>query len=164
MEKKKYFDVPKQVMWYDYSGNHWASGIAYCGEIICSCCGGIEEIEDIYGFAPDHIENPIVEFEDWIDLSNEIQGDIQPTKVLYGLFVDFGGLENIYEGVFEDENDRNEMALSYAEEIEWCNFNLNVAAWNHYNDDYAVQIAMAYARDWAHSRVTVQTWEDNIYV
>ena len=59
MEKKKYFDVPKQVMWYDYSGNHWASGIAYCGEIICSCCGGIEEIEDIYGFAPDHIENPI---------------------------------------------------------------------------------------------------------
>lgn len=43
----KYFDVPKQVKWYDSENEVWHFGIAFRDYIICGCCGSIIEICDL---------------------------------------------------------------------------------------------------------------------
>ena len=66
MKEVKY-PLPHQVLWWDYSGDYYRYGIAYRDEIICTCCGAIEEIADVQEFAPEKIK-PILEFGDWYDL------------------------------------------------------------------------------------------------
>ena len=50
---KKYFEVPTQVLFRQdeetmrENGARWFAGIAYHDEIICGCCGGIVEIEEV---------------------------------------------------------------------------------------------------------------------
>lgn len=73
MEKKMYFEQPVQVIWID-ADNVRHAGIAYHDEIICACCGGIEEIAEIYEVCPEGIENPIIELE-WTSIREEIGGD-----------------------------------------------------------------------------------------
>ena len=75
MEKVQYrsFDVPTQVAFWDFDGEHWTGGIAYGDTIICGCCGGIVEISEVYEFAPADID-PLKVFSDWVDLSLEIIG------------------------------------------------------------------------------------------
>jgi len=73
MEKKMYFENPTQVVWID-EDNHAHTGIAYGDVIICGCCGGTQEIAEIYEFAPDGVENPITELE-WTSIREEIGGD-----------------------------------------------------------------------------------------
>lgn len=74
--KYNYFDVPTQVKFWDHDGGHYMGGIGYEDRIICGCCGGIFEISEIYEFAPEHhIKEPIIAFEDWVDISDEIRGD-----------------------------------------------------------------------------------------
>ena len=73
MEKKMYFNVPTQVVWIDENGYSQA-GIAYCDEIICGCCGGTQSIEEVYEFAPEGVEHPIIELE-WVNIREEIGGD-----------------------------------------------------------------------------------------
>ena len=73
MEKKMYFEIPTQVVWVD-EDNHAHAGIAYGDVIICGCCGGTQEIAEIYEFAPEGVENPITELE-WISIREEIGGD-----------------------------------------------------------------------------------------
>ena len=48
--KKLCFEVPTQVAFWE--DNHYIGGIAYGTEIICSCCGGVVEIAEVYEFAP----------------------------------------------------------------------------------------------------------------
>lgn len=79
---KKYFNCPTQVMFCQENGE-WASGIAYCDEIICGCCGGVMLIEEIYEFAPKSIKNPIHIYENWIDLTEEIQGGELPDSLAF---------------------------------------------------------------------------------
>ena len=74
MEKKMYFKNPTQVIWIDEEGSKQA-GIAYRDEIICGCCGGSQEIAEIYAFAPEGVENPIVELKKWVNIREEIVGD-----------------------------------------------------------------------------------------
>jgi hypothetical protein len=73
MEKKMYFENPTQVVWVD-EDNHAHAGIAYGDIIICGCCGGTQEIAEIYEFAPEGVENPITELE-WTSIREEIGGD-----------------------------------------------------------------------------------------
>lgn len=73
MEKKMYFEQPTQVVWAD-EDNHAHAGIAYGNVIICGCCGGTQEIAEIYEFAPEGVENPITELE-WTSIREEIGGD-----------------------------------------------------------------------------------------
>lgn len=73
MEKKTYFEQPTQVVWVD-EDNHAHAGIAYGDVIICGCCGGTQEISEIYEFAPEGVENPITELE-WTSIREEIGGD-----------------------------------------------------------------------------------------
>ena len=73
MEKKMYFEQPTQVIWIDADNVRYA-GIAYGDVIICGCCGGTQEIAEIYEFAPEGVENPITELE-WTSIREEIGGD-----------------------------------------------------------------------------------------
>ena len=67
MKKYDYFGVPTQVKFWDYMGEHYLGGIAYRD--------GIIGISDIYEFAPDTLEeDPIVVYDNWVDLSSEICG------------------------------------------------------------------------------------------
>ena len=74
--KYNYFEVPTQVKFRDVDGDHYIGGIAYRNEIICGCCGGIFDISEIYEFAPTDLkEDPIVVYDNWVDISNEICGE-----------------------------------------------------------------------------------------
>ena len=75
MTKYEHFERPTQVQFCDHDGV-MRGGIAYGGEIICGCCGGIFEIAEVYEFAPDYgIEEPIIPYHDWMDLERAITGD-----------------------------------------------------------------------------------------
>lgn len=67
-----WYDVPTQVAWFDE--NHYCAGIAYRDEVICACCGGVSDIEEIIGFAPDGVV-PIIDYKCWMNLEEEIIGD-----------------------------------------------------------------------------------------
>ena len=70
--KYNYFEVPTQVKFWD---GCYIGGIAYREEIICGCCGYALDISSIYEFAPDTLEeDPIIPYDNWVDLSSEICG------------------------------------------------------------------------------------------
>ena len=83
MEKIYYrkFDTPTQLAYWDVDGNHYVGGIGYGTEIICGCCGGIIDIDEIYEFAPAEITNPIIPYEEWMDIADEITGS-DTTQIL----------------------------------------------------------------------------------
>lgn len=73
-----YFEIPTQVMFWDEGEGKYAFGIGYRDEIICGCCGGIFEIEDIVAETPSG-QQPIYSYgDDWTDLSEEIFGGEYP--------------------------------------------------------------------------------------
>lgn len=72
--KYNYFEDPTQVKFWDHFDGHYLGGIAYRDEIICGCCGSIINISEIYEFAPDTLEeDPIVIYDDWVDISSKIR-------------------------------------------------------------------------------------------
>ena len=73
---ENYFDRPKQVVFADPDNpGEWIVGIAYKDEIICACCGGIFDIDDVIGQAKlDGRRCAIYPYEDWIDVASEISG------------------------------------------------------------------------------------------
>ena len=83
MEEVKY-PMPRQVLWWDYDGHYYRYGIAYRNEVICSCCGAIEEISDIEEFCPQSLI-PILELGDWYDLE-ETDLTIMPKHELISEF------------------------------------------------------------------------------
>lgn len=78
---RRFFDEPTQVMFVDEEGT-WQCGIAYRDEIICVCCGGIFDIEEVIENAPDYVQRPIHEYNRWINISNEIQGGEYPESFI----------------------------------------------------------------------------------
>lgn len=74
MKRITKFDKPTQVKFHIYDGKHYNGGIGYGEEIICGCCSCVYKIKDLYEFAPNGIE-PIIVFDDWIDIETEIRGD-----------------------------------------------------------------------------------------
>lgn len=62
---KLYFKNPKQVKFMDYDGTI-NIGIAYKNEIICTCCGGVYEIEDLLLHQPQTIK----EWKYWVDFQS----------------------------------------------------------------------------------------------
>lgn len=59
------FEKPTQVQFKDIEGN-LCGGIAYEDFIICGCCGGIVELEEV---------EDITEYSYWVDISTEILGE-----------------------------------------------------------------------------------------
>ena len=86
-------------------------------------------------------------------------------KTIYMLTGDYGGLDNFYEAAFVDESERNEIALAIAEEMEWCNFNLIVAAWMNMGmrEGVAVKTAISQSLDWSRANPAIGTWEVILY-
>ena len=78
MNENRYFNKPTQVVFYDADGDSWKSGIAYCGEIICACCGRVIKIDEIYNFAPAEIAQPIFPYNNWCDITDDIIGGEMP--------------------------------------------------------------------------------------
>lgn len=80
MSKYNYFTKPVQVRFLDDSEEGWFGGIAYRGEIICGCCGGVFEIDDLNEhFGDREWLFPYADAEslesDWVDISESILGD-----------------------------------------------------------------------------------------
>jgi hypothetical protein len=70
----KSHSTAQQVKFWD--GEGWCAGILIGRRIICACCGGIFDVDEILENArEDGIENPIVPFNTWVDISDEIWGD-----------------------------------------------------------------------------------------
>ena len=81
MDKNTRFDVPTQVLFVDEDGV-WRGGIAYHDEIICGCCGGVYEIDEVIEIAPEYVQQPIHKYEYWIDISDEIRGGEAPESFI----------------------------------------------------------------------------------
>ena len=73
MISKNYFENPTQVKFYDQFCKDYKFGIAYRDEIICGCCGGIFEIDEIIEECPKDIQ-PIITLK-WIDITDSIEGE-----------------------------------------------------------------------------------------
>lgn len=65
---KRYYPKPKQVKWFDDLDGVWVGGIAFGHVIICGCCGGTIELDEFE-------KGEVVEYEDWIDIEEEIKGE-----------------------------------------------------------------------------------------
>ena len=81
----KFYEKPKQVVFADPENpGDWLAGIAFQDSIICSCCGGVFEIEDVVKQAKeDGVVNPIYEYEDWSDITDDIVGSVLPDGLEY---------------------------------------------------------------------------------
>jgi hypothetical protein len=78
------FNVPTQVKYLDADadeGDTWIGGIGYNGWIICGCCGGLIDIDEIYEAASwDPSKEgiaPIIVYDDWVDISENIAGELK---------------------------------------------------------------------------------------
>ena len=77
MKNMPTFDIPTQVMFWDFFENCYTYGIAYKDEIICGCCGGVFEISGIVEHTPIELQ-PIYPYENWVNLTDEIFGGEYP--------------------------------------------------------------------------------------
>lgn len=66
--------TPVQVMFYD--GEGMCSGIMLGNKIICACCGGIFDVDDVIENAREDGVDAIKLFTCWVDISDEIKGDV----------------------------------------------------------------------------------------
>ena len=77
MKNTYYFEKPTQVMFADpdrdFKGD-WCAGIAYQDEVICLCCGGIFNIEDIYENTT--AETPIYPYKNWVNLAYDLSEEL----------------------------------------------------------------------------------------
>ena len=103
-----YFDCPKQVVFADPDNTgDWIVGIAYKDEIICACCGGIFNIDDVIEqAAEDGIKQAIYPYADWNDVACEIVGGEWPT----GLAEEDGKLVEVDT---DELVDQDEMVAEY---------------------------------------------------
>lgn len=69
---KTFYDIPTQVKYREKGSNYWdVYGIAYRDELICACCGGITELEELAkAEAAGEIE--FTEIPEWVNFTYEI--------------------------------------------------------------------------------------------
>jgi transcription elongation factor Elf1 len=104
---KIFYENPTQVIFADPDNwGEWIVGIAYEDKIICACCGGVFEIEDVVeiGFEAG-LANPIHSYSYWVDVSNEIRGSELPDSLRNDLAEDvdydsYDEEEEAYEAYF----------------------------------------------------------------
>ena len=111
---KPYFESPAQVVFADPdNAGEWIVGIGYKDEIICGCCGGVFEIDDIVEMAEEFgLVNAIYDYNDWNDIASEITGGELPE-----------GLERnddyeIYEVAAAEEYEQHSFLLEEEEEAQ----------------------------------------------
>ena len=108
---KPYFETPTQVVFHDIDDpGSWITGIAFHDVIICACCGGTYDIDEVCELSKGYVDQAIYPYDNWVNLSGEIYGGELPD-----------GLTIIGEGV--DERIVEESSLE-SEEYEQYSFNL----------------------------------------
>lgn len=71
----KYFERPTQVLFRDPNTDEgFIGGIAYRDEIICGCCGGLFELDEL-----DEVSD-LLPF-GWINISNSIRGGMSTDEI-----------------------------------------------------------------------------------
>lgn len=85
LDRITYFDEPTQVSFRDpyyelVTGETFDDiptivGIAYCGEVICGCCGGIFHLQELFDTADENDFPMSFTVLPWISISEEILGN-----------------------------------------------------------------------------------------
>lgn len=65
-----FFERPTQVKFWDADNEKWVGGIGYRDEVICGCCGGIFEVNELLEDNHDGIIRL-----PWVDINEEIRGE-----------------------------------------------------------------------------------------
>ena len=78
--EKSYFNNPTQVIFADPENpGEWLCGIAYRDVIICSCCGGVFDIDEVIEMVrKDGVNCAIHVYPEWVDITDEIVGGELP--------------------------------------------------------------------------------------
>ena len=110
--EKSYFERATQVVFADPDhAGEWLCGIAYRDEIICACCGGTFEIDDIIELAhEDGVKCAIHAYHEWNDIADEIVGGELPETL------DHNEDGEIYE-VSDEDYEQHSFLLEEEEEV-----------------------------------------------
>ena len=65
--------IPRQVMFWD--GESHCAGIMIGKLLVCGCCGGIFNLDEVIEMAREDGQVPVRVFDTWVDISDEIMGD-----------------------------------------------------------------------------------------
>ena len=110
---KSYFDRPTQVVFADPDNpGDWLAGIAHRDEIICGCCGGVFNIDDVIEMATeDGVRCAIHEYPEWNDIADEIVGGELPEGL------DRNEDYEIYE-ISDEDYEQHSFLLDEEEEVQ----------------------------------------------
>lgn len=64
---------PRQVMFWD--GENYCAGIMVGKILICGCCGGTFDLDEVLENAKEAGVVAVKAFETWVDICEEIEGD-----------------------------------------------------------------------------------------
>ena len=65
--------IPRQVMFWD--GENHCAGIMIGKLLVCGCCGGTFNLDEVIETAREDGQVPVRVFDTWVDISDEIMGD-----------------------------------------------------------------------------------------
>ena len=65
--------IPCQVMFWD--GENHCAGIMIGKLLVCGCCGGTFDLDEVIEMARVGGQVPVRVFDTWVDISDEIRGD-----------------------------------------------------------------------------------------
>lgn len=65
--------IPRQVMFWD--GENHCAGIMVGKLLVCGCCGGTFNLDEVIEMAREDDQVPVRVFDTWVDISDEIRGD-----------------------------------------------------------------------------------------
>ena len=65
--------IPRQVMFWD--GENHCAGIMVGKLLVCGCCGGTFNLDEVIEMAREDGQVPVRVFDTWVDISDEIKGD-----------------------------------------------------------------------------------------
>lgn len=65
--------IPRQVMFWD--GDSHCAGIMIGKLLVCGCCGGTFNLDEVIEMAREDGQVPVRVFNTWVDISDEIRGD-----------------------------------------------------------------------------------------
>jgi hypothetical protein len=65
--------IPRQVRFWD--GDSYCTGIMVGKLLICGCCGGTFDLDEVIKMAREDGQVSVRVFDTWVDISDEIMGD-----------------------------------------------------------------------------------------
>ena len=113
---KPHFDTPTQVMFHDIDEpGSWITGIAFGDTIICACCGGVYDIDEVCELSEGYVDQAIYPYNTWVDLSAEIFGGEFPKGLVT---TGEGANERIVEESFLESEEYEQYSFILEEEEE----------------------------------------------